>query len=87
MARSSESQPSAERKSGFLSTWKKFNTVSAAVLATAGVVFEQLVLLGLAAIDILQNYVIGRFEKWRVRRKAGKALGGQALRGARLQPV
>ena len=79
MAQVYESQPTPERKSGFLAAWKRFNNVSAAVLAAAGIVFEQPVLLGLAAIDVVQSIMIGKFEKWRQRRKATKQLGGKVL--------
>ncbi|MBI2589204.1 hypothetical protein HYW35_03330 [Candidatus Saccharibacteria bacterium] len=83
MSRSHELQPGMEKKGGFLNAWKRFNQVSAAVLAAAGIVFEQPILLGLAAIDILQSYVIGKIEKARERRQVTKQLGSKALLGTR----
>ncbi len=82
MAVNHESQPSQERKSRFLRVWKTFNKVSAAVLATAGIIFEQPVLLGLAAIDVIQNILINKYEKWRAKRQASKKIGGAALQTA-----
>lgn len=77
-----EAQSGGNKKGRFLELWKKFNTVSAAVLASAGVVLEQPLLLGLAAVDVAQSWAIGRFEKWRDKRKAGKSLGASALKAA-----
>jgi hypothetical protein len=73
---------SAERRGGLVGFLKRFNKISAAVFATAGIVLENPTLLGLAAIDVAQSYGLGRYEKWRDRRKAQKGLGKIAIAGA-----
>lgn len=70
-----------ERK-GFVGFLKKFNKISAAVFLSAGVVFESGPLLALGAVDVGQSYLLGRYEKWRDKRKAAKNLGRAALSGA-----
>lgn len=76
-----EKQNHQERK-GLLSFLKKFNKISAAVFLSAGVIFDSGALLALGMIDVAQSYAIGRFEKWRDKRKASKKMGGFALRQA-----
>jgi hypothetical protein len=77
MANSFESSASSNK--GFLEFWKRFNKVSAIVLASAGVVLENLALLGLAGVDVAQNFVINRVQEGRSKRKASKGLGKAAL--------
>jgi hypothetical protein len=77
MANSFESSASSNK--GFLEFWKRFNKVSAIVLASAGVVLENLALLGLAGVDVAQNFVINRVQEGRSKRKASKELGKAAL--------
>jgi hypothetical protein len=77
MAKSFET--SASSKKGFLEFWKKFNKVSAIVLVSAGVVLENPALLGLAGVDVAQNFVINRVQEGRSKRKASKGLGKVAL--------
>ncbi len=67
------------RKGRIFNFLKKFNKVSAAVLLSAGVVFNSEILLALGAIDVGQAWLWGKAEKWR---KQGKSLGGTALAGA-----
>jgi hypothetical protein len=77
MAKSFESSASSNK--GFLEFWKRFNKVSAIVLASAGVVLENPALLGLAGVDIAQNFVINRVQEGRSKSKAKKGLGKVAL--------
>jgi hypothetical protein len=78
-----EAKPSTERKGRLVSFLKKFNKISAAIFATAGIILESTALLGLAVIDIGQSYLLNRYEKWRDRRKAHKNIGSLAVAGAK----
>lgn len=78
-----EAKTGGERKGGLVGFLKKFNKISAAVFATAGVILESPALLGLAAIDVGQSYLLNRYEKWRDRRKAHKSLGSLAVTSAK----
>ena len=73
---------SGEKKNRLVEFYKRFNKISFAVLATAGVVLKSEVLLGLAAIDLTQIYLVNRIQEWNKRRKAGKAAGRAALQPA-----
>jgi len=85
VAKSFESKAS-EGKGGFLELWKRFNKVSAFVLAAGGVVLGEPALLAWAGIDVAQNYLINRFQEWRAKSKA-KGLGKIAVGGSKAQPA
>ena len=76
-------EKSPEKKGSLVSFLKKFNKVSAAVLLSAGVILESGPLLALGAIDVGQSYLLGRYEKWRDKRKAAKGAGKAAISGAK----
>lgn len=74
--------PTGEQGNRLLRFYKKFNKISAAVFASAGIIFDSGVLLGLAAFDVAQAWGVSKLEKWNQRRKADKTLGGLAIKGA-----
>lgn len=73
MASKAESAVGSERKGRIIGFLRRFNKISAAVFAAAGVVLQNAALLGLAAFDVAQNYALSRYEKWRGRRQARSA--------------
>lgn len=81
MVNKAESQPGAEKKGRFLRFYKNFNKISAAVLLTAGVVFESPILLGLAAIDLAQVGLVKWIENRRKAKRTNK-MGSLAVAGA-----
>jgi hypothetical protein len=80
MSNQSAETGKGERR-GLVGFLKKFNKISAAVFLSAGVIFESGTLLALGAIDVGQSYLLGRYEKWRDKRKAGKNIGRVAMSG------
>ena len=80
MAKNFEAQSGGENR--LIRFYKTWNKISAATLATAGVVLESLPLVALAGVDLLQNKVIKKGQEWWHKQKASaKNIGRTALGG------
>jgi hypothetical protein len=78
MAKGLEAQ-SGSGEGRFVQFYKKFNKISAAVFASAGIITGQEALFIPAAFDVAQIYGVNKLQEWNKKRKSSKSLGGFAL--------